>query len=557
MRFAFLSLPFLALPLGYLLTSQLKPTPPGSVAVSTIDETVSTPTAPPEWTPQAGRGRSRVVTDEQGASLAPSSVRRTANRPQVRATTPPPSSTDSLASGLFTRLDADHSGRLELAEMPTALREAFARWDANGDGSIDRAEFQNYFRQRTKELRGSAVFIATTDLSSAALPSWFVALDPNREGQIPLSRWRESGRPLELFRFLDRNGDGVITRQEAMAFAVAETGRAGGVSPLLAAQSQSIGETNRGLTSPTHLDSSHAARPARGAVTVSMTPSPDSLEVHYLSLSTGGPVANLQAKHTAAAAAPKPAPKPAARPATAIVLPAAPAPAPDPAPPPPAPDREYATLPAPLTNQSDYWTLRNDQNVALLEAGGKPDVLFLGDSITDLLATGAGKDVWQKYYLPLGSADFAVGGARTSQVLWQIETGQVAAANPKVIVLLIGTNNLGMGQNPEEVAAGIARIVDELRTQLPKTRILLLGLLPRGQSVLDPFRAPIAEVNALIADLNDGDWVTYLDIDSGFLQPDGSLSPFVMGDFVHPTSIGYNIYTVGIWDTLMRLLNAN
>ena len=159
-------------------------------------------------------------------------------------------------------------------------------------------------------------------------------------------------------------------------------------------------------------------------------------------------------------------------------------------------------------------------------------------------------------YAPLGSLDFGIGGFRTSQVLWQVETGQVALANPRVVVLMIGTNNLALGQSPQEVAAGIEKIVDELGAQLPKTKVLLLGILPRGASPADPARALIAQVNGLIADLDDGNRVTFLDIGASFLSRDGSIAPAVMPDAVHPSLWGYQIYTVDIWNTLTRLLKS-
>jgi lysophospholipase L1-like esterase len=214
---------------------------------------------------------------------------------------------------------------------------------------------------------------------------------------------------------------------------------------------------------------------------------------------------------------------------------------------------EVATEPRPLTDYT-YWVSRDTQNRAELAAGQRANVLFLGDSITDFLQNGNGAPLWTKYYAPLGALDFAIGGIRTSQVLWQVETGQVAMAAPKVIVLLIGSNNLGVGQPPEEVAEGIAKIVDELGAQLPNTRILLLGILPRFADPTDPFRPKITAVNQMISALDDGRRVFYRDIGAGFLSPDGSISPLVMPDGAHPSLFGYAIYTNAIWTTLMELL---
>jgi lysophospholipase L1-like esterase len=200
-----------------------------------------------------------------------------------------------------------------------------------------------------------------------------------------------------------------------------------------------------------------------------------------------------------------------------------------------------------------YWEMRQVHNQARAELG-PANILFLGDSITDLLETGAGRPLWNQYFVPLGAADFAVGGATTSHVLWQIETGQVAAVTPHVVVLLIGSNNLGTGQSPADTAAGITEVVAQLRAQLPRARVVLLGILPRGRRRTEPLRAAIADVNQRIAPLGDGRQVRYLDIGPLFVEPDGSIAPQVMPDFVHPSVYGYGIYTVAIWPTLLAAL---
>jgi hypothetical protein len=217
----------------------------------------------------------------------------------------------------------------------------------------------------------------------------------------------------------------------------------------------------------------------------------------------------------------------------------------------PAPPR--ATVAEPLTGVP-YWATRDLENQIALFYGARSDVLFLGDSITDLLARGSGKLLWDAFYTPLGALDFGIVGARTSHVLWQVETGQVAIAAPKVVVLLIGTNNLTAGEAPADVAAGVEKIVNTIGAQLPETRVLLLGILPRGASANDPLRPRIAETNRRLAELAD-DRVTYLDIGPWFVEPNGALSLVLMPDALHPSYWGYFVYSVAIWETLTGLLS--
>src|SRR5262249_5199540 len=157
----------------------------------------------------------------------------------------------------------------------------------------------------------------------------------------------------------------------------------------------------------------------------------------------------LESHFVAAAAGARP-------PATARPgLPGKPAPAPAPGPPkaPPAPaiPDALATTPLPITGRNNkYWTVREGQNETRLR-DGHASLLFLGDSTTDGFQT-VGQSVWDTFWAPLDAEDFAIAGLTTSEVLWQVETGQVARASPDVVVLMIGTNNLGLGQSPPAVA---------------------------------------------------------------------------------------------------------
>lgn len=201
----------------------------------------------------------------------------------------------------------------------------------------------------------------------------------------------------------------------------------------------------------------------------------------------------------------------------------------------------------------DYWVTRDIENQIALLSGARSDVLFLGDSVTDFLERGEGKFYWDNFFEPLGALNFGIGGFKTSHVLWQVESGQVAIAAPKVVVLLIGSNNLGGGEAPADVATGVAKIIDEIGAQLPNTRVLLLGILPRGAPD-DPLRALITETNRLLADVQ-GDRVTYLDMGAWFLLPDGSIPPLLMPDAAHPSYWGYLIYSYVVWNPLVGLLS--
>ncbi len=481
----------------------------------------STPRYESDWG-YSGGARTNAAADGPRAS-EPRKAVGTAGRPPR---TPRTSGTEVefLADAAFRRLDANGDGVLTGAEIPTALRGA-----VNGRGAIDPETFAKVFQATVQQLRAS---------NAAATLAWFQTLDTDRDGHVSLSEWRAAGRSAADFQRMDADGDGRLTPREVQAFA-AQSGPPAGPGATRPASASGAPQSPKGTTSRTGTNA-----PSRA----------DALFAHYTAVASGSApnpmTTGAMSSRTVVATSAPAKPAATAAPASPAAAPPA-APAPAPASPPPV---ESATLPLPFTG-APYWEFRDTENVMELFAGERPSVLFLGDSITDYLQSGAGKPLWDEYYAPLGALDFAIGGIRTSHVLWQVETGQVLQAKPKVVVLLIGSNNLGIAnQEPEEVAAGIEKIVDELGVQLPRTRVLLLGLLPRGADATDPFREKIAKVNGLIADLHDGGRVTYLDIGAGFVSPDGSISPDVMPDGAHPSLWGYVLYSLALWPTLTDLL---
>jgi lysophospholipase L1-like esterase len=181
---------------------------------------------------------------------------------------------------------------------------------------------------------------------------------------------------------------------------------------------------------------------------------------------------------------------------------------------------------------------------------GPIDLLFLGDSITQGWNENT---VWQRYYGPRHAANFGIGGDRTQHVLWRIQNGELDGIEPKVTVLMIGTNNLS-DDTPDEIAQGIKTIVAELRNRLPKTQVLLLGVFPRSPKP-DAAREQIKTINEKIARLDDGSHVRYLDIGKAFLNADGTISPEVMPDYLHLSTKGYRIWAEAMEPTLWSMLD--
>lgn len=183
---------------------------------------------------------------------------------------------------------------------------------------------------------------------------------------------------------------------------------------------------------------------------------------------------------------------------------------------------------------------------------GDVGIVFLGDSITQ----GWGNnEVWRQHYEPLKAANFGIGGDRTQHVLWRIVNGELEGIAPKVAVIMIGTNNTG-SDPADKIAEGVTAIVKTVRAKLPNTKVLLLGVFPRGQ---DPersaaVRAKIRAINETIAKLDDGKTVRYLDLTDKFLEKDGTISKDVMPDFLHLSKKGYTIWAEGMKPLLDEMM---
>lgn len=181
---------------------------------------------------------------------------------------------------------------------------------------------------------------------------------------------------------------------------------------------------------------------------------------------------------------------------------------------------------------------------------GTAELLFLGDSIT--AGWNGKKEIWDKAFGQYKPANFGIGGDRTQHVLWRITNGELDGIKPKAVVLMIGTNN-SSSDSAEGIAKGITNIVTTIREKQPQAKILLLAVFPRGEKP-NPTREKLAQVNAIIAKLDDGKHVHYLDIGSKFLQPDGGLSKDIMPDYLHLSAAGYQIWADAIESELAQLM---
>jgi beta-glucosidase len=184
---------------------------------------------------------------------------------------------------------------------------------------------------------------------------------------------------------------------------------------------------------------------------------------------------------------------------------------------------------------------------------GHVDLLFIGDSITNGW-DNTGREVWDRYYASRNAVNMGFGWDRTQHVLWRLDHYDFSAVSPKLAVVLIGTNNSGGNDNTaDEIADGIIATCKRVRTQLPKTKILILAIFPRGERP-SAQREKNSQASLLASRIADCKTIFYLDVNSSLLGPDGSLSKDVMPDFLHPNKAGYEIWAKAMEPTLARLM---
>ncbi|WP_308365686.1 MULTISPECIES: glycoside hydrolase family 3 N-terminal domain-containing protein [unclassified Microbulbifer] len=201
----------------------------------------------------------------------------------------------------------------------------------------------------------------------------------------------------------------------------------------------------------------------------------------------------------------------------------------------------------------DWWLPRHEEKLARIEQGNV-DLLMIGDSITQGWEK-EGKAVWEKFYGERNAVNLGFSGDRTENLLWRLHHGEVDGINPKAAVLMIGTNNTGhRHEDPQLTAAGIRTVLDELRSRLPETKILLLGVFPRDAEPGTLMRNINSEINRIISGYADGKNIFFLDIGDEFLSGDGRLSADIMPDYLHPNGKGYEIWAEAMEPTLAKLL---
>ena len=188
---------------------------------------------------------------------------------------------------------------------------------------------------------------------------------------------------------------------------------------------------------------------------------------------------------------------------------------------------------------------------------GKVDVVFIGDSIMQGWE-GAGAKAWEESFNSFRPVNLGISGDRTEHLLWRFDNGNLEGIDPKVAVIMIGTNNFGYRQDTaEEVYDGVVSVVEKLQEKEPKVQVLLLDIFPRGAK-FNQMRGEVLQVNqALQATYNDDEDVTFYPIGHHFLDDDGTISKEIMPDELHLSEKGYKIWADAVAPRIARMLGRS
>jgi lysophospholipase L1-like esterase len=217
-----------------------------------------------------------------------------------------------------------------------------------------------------------------------------------------------------------------------------------------------------------------------------------------------------------------------------------------------------ADVPTPRTDKNSQ--LAHADLVAKAQQGGV-DVYFIGDSITRRWGTSDAqyRDMlanWNANFFGWNAGDFGWGADSIQHILWRLENGELDGVNPKVFVILAGTNNVGREPGDDakvaDITAGLKAVIALCRKKAPEATVILTAIFPRNDNLA--VVPTINRINANLAGLADGKSVRFLNVNDRLADKDGKLFPGMMVDNLHPTVKGYQVWADGLKPLLTELL---
>ncbi|KAL1489762.1 hypothetical protein ABEB36_013697 [Hypothenemus hampei] len=199
----------------------------------------------------------------------------------------------------------------------------------------------------------------------------------------------------------------------------------------------------------------------------------------------------------------------------------------------------------------DYWVSMHAQLVQqTAQRKDEIKIVFFGDSITWMWSQeNEGVTIFNQQYAPKGAFNYAIPGDRTEHLIYEIQNGEFDGLTAKLVVLMIGTNNIGVN-TPADIAKGVQEVINQIYTKIPNTKILLLGILPRDGATTEE---QVSQVNTLISQFQDNSKIYYLDMSPQFQTSPGVQIPGLYNsDNLHLSASGYQVW----YETMKPLFDS-
>lgn len=216
-----------------------------------------------------------------------------------------------------------------------------------------------------------------------------------------------------------------------------------------------------------------------------------------------------------------------------------------------------------LENDSyDWWQRHTD--VLSIKDSINPEIVLIGNSIThfwggepklkyadDIPRIPNGPKSWDSLFGNYRVLNLGFGWDRTQNVLWRLDHGELDGLHPRTVIINIGTNNTSQTpnarmNNASEIVEGIRAICTRVRSKVPGAKIILMAVFPREESPAHPRRILINEINKQLEVFGKEQKITFVNMETKMITPDGILTREIAGDFCHPTEKGYQIWADGI-----------
>ena len=210
------------------------------------------------------------------------------------------------------------------------------------------------------------------------------------------------------------------------------------------------------------------------------------------------------------------------------------------------------------------WLETHAKLVAHVQATQGPiDVLLVGDSITQqwgsVLERKPLNAAWQKHFGRYQTVNLGIGGDKTQNVLWRLDHGGVAGLRPRLVVLLIGNNNMFYTRETGVTAAaqGITACVENLRAKFPDAELVVATIFPAhrpGHAFYEDIKQTNAALRAM--QLERDPKIHLLDLGPEMIEADGTLRRgLFQADNIHLTQDGgYAFFAARLQPLFARLL---